>query len=489
MSTGSADDGSPILLVLSAVGVSFVVYFLTLTQSVGWNDSPELALAAWQMGASHAPGSPLHAVLGRLMMVFFEEPYRGVTLLSALCTSISVGVLALLASALKRSNLIALCAALIYAFSYQVWASAVMTEIYSLSICFLSIALLNAWYWRISSKRRNFVLLVLAYALSLAAYFANILLAPAFAYLIYRVSSRKAVDLLSFSVAIGLTILIIGFANYLLAKNVLPYGEVAPDSIVNMFLYMSGSQHAPLNFRDMTFVLTRLIEHLSIFSRSLLFLGIPLGLLGGFSLARIDKVTAHFLLLIFVIYMAYYTIFGPGDYFMMVLPAYFVFCIWIALGALWLIDRARNPRWEWLPRLVPVCVIAGLVLVQFDARRLMARSFEAESFATATFEFLPSGSLAIAGRKEFPTLRYFQDVHGRRQDVRFILPARSVRRYPHGEVSDYVAFVGDAICSVPVFTLKDLPDLGDQYQLQYDDADSPWMRVTGASGALPQFCQ
>ena len=489
MNTSRVDIGSAVLVAVVAAVISFIFYFLTLTQSVGGHDSAELALVAWQLGASHAPGSPIHAVLGHFVMQFYAEPHRGVTLLSAISASASAGFLALLIYTFKRDASVALFAALIYAFSYQVWSSAVMTELYSLSMLFLSIAMLNAWLWRISSKQLHFAVCIFAYALSLGAYFANILLIPAFAYLIYRASDQKIANLLTFSAATGLTVLIIGIANYFLAQKALPFGEIVPNSVMNMFLYMSGSQHNPLLVRDSAFILMRMDEHLGIFTRSLFYLGVPLGLLGAVSLSRTDKVFGHFLMLVFAIYVVYYTVFGPGDYFMMVLPAYFIYAIWVAFGVLWLISYARNRQLQWICRLLLVCIVAGLLVTQFNGRRFMAQSLDSEDFAKTTFSSLPHDAVAIAGWGEFTTLRYFQEVHGLRPDIRFLVPARSLRRYPYGEVSDYVDFVGNSICAAPVFSTKDLPELGDQYQLQTSPKDSKWMRVVGVSGSLPNFCQ
>ena len=481
--------GTSMLVAVIAALLSFFVYLLTLSQSVGWHDSAELALVAWQLGASHAPGSPVHSILGHFMMQFYAEPHRAVILLSALTAGATAGILALLIYMLKRDAAIALFSALVYAFSYQVWAGAVMTEIYSLSILFLSIAILNMWLWQANGKSFCFTVGIIAYGLSLGAYFANILLFPAFAYLIYRSSARQVFDVLIFSSVVVLTIILIGMANFWLSQNVLPFGEIVPDSVMNMMLYMSGSQHAPLQLGDAVFVLTRLIEHLEIFSRSLLYLGLPLGLLGAFSLTRMNKVFGHFIALIFIIYMGYYTVFGPGDYFMMVLPAYFVYAIWIALGVLWLISYIRSPQMQWACRLLPVFIAGGLLVAQFDGRRLMAQSLKAEDFANATFELLPDDTVAIAGWGDYAALRYFQEVHGIRPDIKFLVPARSIRHYPHGEVADYVDLVGSSICTAPVFTSKDLPDLGDQYQLQVYTAESRWMRVTGASGLPPDFCR
>ncbi len=70
--------GTSMLVAVIAALLSFFVYLLTLSQSVGWHDSAELALVAWQLGASHAPGSPVHSILGHFMMQFYAEPHRAV---------------------------------------------------------------------------------------------------------------------------------------------------------------------------------------------------------------------------------------------------------------------------------------------------------------------------------------------------------------------------------------------------------------------------
>jgi len=76
-----------------------------------------------------------------------------------------------------------------------------------------------------------------------------------------------------------------------------------------------------------------------------------------------------------------------------------------------------------------------------------------------------------------------------RPDIRFIVPARSIRRYSFGEVDDYVDFVGSVVCSAPVYTTKELSDLGEQYELQEDVAGSPWKQVKGVADARPDFCR
>ena len=63
-----------------------------MSRSVGWHDSAELALVAAQMGASHAPGSPLHSLLGHVIALFTTQAYLGTTLLSVVAMALAAGL-------------------------------------------------------------------------------------------------------------------------------------------------------------------------------------------------------------------------------------------------------------------------------------------------------------------------------------------------------------------------------------------------------------
>jgi hypothetical protein len=462
----------------AAASGSFAVYLATFSRSVGWHDSAELALTAWSMGASHAPGSPLHTVVGNLLTHFFTEPFIGTTLLSSLASAGAVACLAVLLLLLGKDALVSVLTAFIYAFSFQVWASAVVTEIYALSMMFLAAALVLAWRWCASGRDHYLYWLLFAYGLALASYFANILLLPAFAFLILSASERRVRDLAIFSVAVLAAVLVTGAANFMLAQNLAPFGEIYPDSVVNMLLYMSGAQHDPLQIRDAGFLLNRLLEHGGIFTRSVAYVGVPLALLGAWTLLRQQRIYGTFLLLVFLIYVGYYTLFGPGDYFMMILPAYFVCSVWIGMGVGWIGDRLGAGPFVLMCRLLPAVLVAGLLVVQLEGRRAMAHALDAEEFVAATARALPDDAIVIVGWREFATLRYFQTVHGELAGHRYIVPARTVRRYQFGEVTDYLEAVAAAVCQTPVFTHKDLPELAAEYHLEPVAAGGEWLRVT-----------
>ena len=482
----SSADNSEVrswLVATLSVGLALLVYLPTASRSVGWHDSAELALTAWALGASHSPGSPLHSLLGHLGTLLAQEPAMGTVYLSVIAASFSVATMALLVYAVFKNTSLAILVALVFAFSFQVWASAVITEVYSLGMMFLALALLFGWFWRVGGSRADFAATVCFYALALGAYFGNILLLPAFIYLIWMTAPHRVRYLLIFAAAILLSCALIGIANLALAQNLAPSGDVFPDSFSSLFLYMSGSQHEPLELENLAFLVSRIIEHTVIISKSVFYIGVPLALMGIYYFDKIDRVFGGFLFSVFAIYTGYYTIFGPGDYFMMIVPAYFVIAFWIACGIVWLGDSLAWLRLPVMIWLLPGVLIVGLLLTQFEGRRYMALDMAPERFAEAAFADLPQDAVAIAGWKEFAVLNYFQTTRQQRMDIRFVVPARTQRIYGHGLVDDYLKLVSATICDSPVFTLKQTSELKAAYELVKSAEIPPWYKL-----APPENC-
>jgi hypothetical protein len=440
--------------------ISLVIYLLTMSRSVGWHDSAELALTAWLFAPSHAPGSPLHTLIAHFPATLLSEAYLGTTLVSVMAAALSAGLLAGLIHRFVGNVLLSVLAALGFALSFQVWASAVITELYSLGMVFLATAMLAAWSWQDSRSKAAWKVMLLGYGLSLGAYFANVLLLPAFAFLIYKRAVNPVRSVMVFGVFTAIVVMLIAAANYLLAVNAFPFGAVKPDSLAGLFGYMSGAQHDPLAARfGGGLGLSRLVEHLEIFSRSIAYVPVVLAAIGFYAFVKKHVVYAWFTAFVFLIYLVYYTLFGSGDYYLMVSPAYFVVTIWVASGVLWI-----NERLNWNHSSVPGYALLAIFLcaqlfLQFEGRRGMAKDKSAELFAAEVFAYLPQDAIAVTGWRELTTLNYFQAVHNRRPDLRFVLPARTGRHYRHGIVDDYVPFVTDTVCMQAVFTMKPLPDL------------------------------
>jgi hypothetical protein len=463
---------------------ALVIYLLTMSRSVGWHDSAELALTAWLFAPNHAPGSPLHTLIAHFPATFLSEAHLGTTLVSVIAAALSAGLLAGLIHRFAGNILLSVLAAMGFALSFQVWASAVVTELYSLSMVFLAVAMLAAWSWQDSRSEAAWKFMLLGYGLSLGAYFANVLLLPAFAFLIYKSAVNPVRRLMVFGVFTVIVVSLIAAANYLLAMNAFPFGATRPDSLAGLFGYMSGAQHDPLAARIGSGLgLSRLVEHLEIFSRSIVYVPVLLAAIGFYAFLKKHAVYAWFTAFVFLIYLVYYTLFGSGDYYLMVGPAYFVVAIWVASGVLWV-----NEKLHWNRSSMPGCALLAILLcvqlfLQFEGRRAMARDKSAEIFAAEVFAEMPQGAVAIVGWRELTTLGYFQAVQDERSDIKFLLPARTLRHYRHGVVEDYVPFISKLVCKQPVYTLKPVPDLNVVLEPAAGFYEADWHKIKPVAGS------
>ncbi|UCE66576.1 MAG: DUF2723 domain-containing protein, partial [Candidatus Zixiibacteriota bacterium] len=134
MSLVFGDRWNKTLLFSVPFAVSFVVYLNTVCPTVYTGDSGELSAAAFTLSIAHPPGYPLLILLGRAFLFFpLGNAAASLNILSALLTSISVGVVALLIHSIfflpeKRNKvpaiLISIGGGLLFGFSNAPWAAA-----------------------------------------------------------------------------------------------------------------------------------------------------------------------------------------------------------------------------------------------------------------------------------------------------------------------------------------------------------------------------
>ena len=190
-----------------AAALAVLLYdLLTLAPDLTAYDSPELALAAVQLGLSHPIGQPLHTLLGAAFAHLpGVPPLWGLGLLSALAHALTVLPAASLAEQLAppveasdpRSRLaaplhaVALAAILLVA---PIWECATRVEVYTLSSFGVTWAAAHAasmaWDRELSPTRALVLGLALGLTASANAYHA-MLAALAFAPLAVRVLSRR----------------------------------------------------------------------------------------------------------------------------------------------------------------------------------------------------------------------------------------------------------------------------------------------------------
>ena len=467
---------------LAAAVFSGAIYWITASFDAGFHDSAELALRAMQPGATHSPGAPLHTLLGHLLSRLLGDPAVATALLSVVPASLCAAALACIVASCVQGFWLPFTAAMTYALLFPVWGNAVEIELYSLSVFCIAMGIYAARCWLQAGSTGFPLAMTLACGFALAAHFASILLMPVFLWLMLQSCGWRDSRPWLFGFAIGAAVGVIAIANALLASNVPPFGEHVPLTIKGLLGYMSGAEHDPLSNRGLEHYVARMAEHARIFMRNFMFVGSVLVALGAWQFWRSDRRFGSFLGLLFVVYFGYFTIFGSGDYFLMVAPAYLIGCIWlakgtVALGQWW----PGQGRWQKLLPVLPAFLAAVLFLTQFDMRRQDARSTFAQDYVNEAFTILPQDSVVIARWNEFTLLRYHQYRWRLREDLHFILPARSMRHYHHGYVEDYLGFVAERVCSYPVVSNRITAELEALYRAEWLPDNDNWKVLTPRS--------
>ena len=412
---------SPYLTALAVVILSLATYLVTITREVGWGDSAEFALQAFQLGPTHAPGYPAYILLGHMLTLLPLEPAIATNLLSAFSASIAVGILSLLVWHTTKHSGATAITPLVFAFTNQVWSKAVITEVYNTNVLIfgLSVFLIVKWY-----EARSFKYLLAAaicYGFSLGVYFANLLLVPAFLFFVYRVGGRFIRNTSVFALIVGASIGAVAFSSYLLSLRHDPMGSTyVPNSIPNILRYLTGAQYGTLETQDLQFYFQRLIEHSRIFFKNFGVVGVPIGLLGLLQQWKADRKLLVFFLLLFSINMGYFTGYRGVNFAAMTTPSYFVFTIWIGYGVKYLLVCTNQIMLRLALRVVVVSLVAGLLIFRLPERLAQARESPVTDFTVASFEDLPRNALVFARWSQFASLLYFQKTRGSRVDLTLI---------------------------------------------------------------------
>ncbi|MDI6751352.1 MAG: DUF2723 domain-containing protein [bacterium] len=148
-----ADYGAVFVLL-----VSFGIYLLTLTPTVGLHDSGDMITSSYVLGIAHPPGYPLYTLFGKGWMTVIpigNIAYR-MNMQSALFASLAVMMVYLIILKLSISNyqlaitriIPGVVAALIFAFSTTFWEQAVIAEKYTLNAFFFSLLIFILLKWQ-----------------------------------------------------------------------------------------------------------------------------------------------------------------------------------------------------------------------------------------------------------------------------------------------------------------------------------------------------
>jgi hypothetical protein len=151
------------LVALALTALALAAYVRTLAPDVLYSDSAEFQTLAYTFGITHSTGYPIYLLLARLFgFLPFGNPAWRISLFSAFCAALTVGGVYLLARDFTRNRLGPALGAVALGISYSFWSQAVIAEVYTPGLAFLTGIMLLLFHWQADPARRNRSLLAAA---------------------------------------------------------------------------------------------------------------------------------------------------------------------------------------------------------------------------------------------------------------------------------------------------------------------------------------
>lgn len=369
------------LIAISLFVLSFLAYIFTLTPSLFWGDSPELAASAYTLGIAHPSGYPLYTLIGKIFTLIpvGTVAYR-LNLMSAFFAALAVSVVYFIALKLAKSRTAGVLSALTFAFSYTFWSQATIAEVYTLNVFFIALLILLLLKWKENPEPKWLYAFSFLFGLGMTNHLSLILIFPACLYFIIANNNKKILHPRKLCIMTAL------FAAGLLIYLYLPLRALY-NPIMNW-----GN---PITFTALVEQITGVGYHhyfmpssalLNLrFALYFLLLQFPLTL--GFSMVTIftkwktEKISLIFLVLIAVFNIAYNICYSIHDIIVYYIPAYLILSIFIGIGIKATIDFLlrkvpKRRTYYTLLGIAFILIIANIIIL-FNQHNSTERTFNA----------------------------------------------------------------------------------------------------------------
>ena len=509
---------------------SLALYARTAAPTVLTADSGEFQFVPYIAGIAHPTGYPLYTMLGWLwshVLPLGDVAYR-MNLFSALWAAAAVTLLYITSTLFLRLvspnisqgalHASALAAAATFAVSQTFWSQAVIAEVYSLNAFFVILVfyLLLRWEAAPTNLSRGeevatgktqrpatwLLLAAFAYGLGLTHHRTMLLLLPAVAIFLWLAGQRIIRDG-NFALKV-LLVLLLPLLLYLYIPwraPFTPYLRLSLSADKELVLY----QNTPRGFFDLVMgqmfrgelgyraeTLTRLPMAAALLRDQFGLAGVALGLLGALRLAFGRRWTLLALTgLTYLADVVFTLVYFIGDIFVLFIPSYLVFALWLALGAAtlgegigegvvrWKGTPVRYGPWEEgyqkmitgirslvsLATVIPLCILPLTLLSRNYPQIDQSHNYEVrDRWQEILAEPLPWRAILISNdRDEIMPLWYYQFVEGRRPDLLGLFP----RIVPEPAYENVGRLVDDILVTGrPVYLIKEMPGLEVKYQLE-----------------------
>jgi hypothetical protein len=512
---------------------SLALYVKTAAPTVLTADSGEFQFVPYIAGIAHPTGYPLYTMLGWLWshaLPLGDVAYR-MNLFSALWAALAVTLLYITSVLFLRLaipnipqgvlHFSALVATATLAVSQTFWSQAVIAEVYSLHAFFVVLVFYLLLRWKAAAGKTwrpaTWLLLVaFAYGLSLTHHRTMLLLAPAvvaFLWLAGRetrptATGRHGESRLIHNGPLALKALLVFLLPLLLYLYIpwrapfTPYLRLSLSADKELVLYQNTPQgffdlvmgqmfRGELGYRAETLTRSSMAAHLLRDQFGLV--GVALGLLGVLRLALGRRWALLALTgLAYLANLLFTLVYFIGDIFVLFIPSYLVFALWLALGAATLgegigegIVRWKGtamryaPWWEEgyqkmtsgirslvsLVAVIPLCLLPLTLLARNYAQIDQSHNYEVrDRWQEILAEPLPRRAILVSNdRDEIMPLWYYQFVESRRPDLDGLFP-----RIVPGPSYENVVRLVDEILTMgrPIYLIKEMPGLEIKYQLE-----------------------
>jgi hypothetical protein len=435
----------------------FCVYLATLSRTIGWEDSGEIATSLYTLGIVHPTGYPTFTLMG---WAFSHLPLGGrviwrLNLMVAILTAVSVFFyfrlfLFLLSekarvlfpgfnrkssgvtSSESTDETINLWAAglatFILAFSRTFWSEALSVEVYSFHLLLVAIITLlflkalTAEATNRPSKNRDWRLFAFALGFAFTNHLMTVLLAPAFLLLLIQVTGfgkRARTKILQ-----AVPLFVAGLLPYLYLyvragqKPLMNWGD--PSTLQGLWTHVTGGQYREHMFEATSVASRKLVDFVRGFPEQFAILPLIFGVAGIFMLWKNNRrqgVFAGLLFLVCVGYAVNYDFEDPNYY----LNAYVAFALVMAWGIKGLLTLARRPDSTrlWIPALAFSAAVAATPLLANYRDMDLSQDSTIEDYTRNMLQSMDTGGVLFAREEQIfmmPSI-YLQVVEGVRPDV------------------------------------------------------------------------
>jgi hypothetical protein len=409
------------------------ILLLTMCPTVYGLDSAELATGAAILGIVHAPGYPLYVLGAHLftLLPIGDVAFR-VNLFSAVCLALTAPVLYNMLQTLVNDRLICIAATLTFIWSFYVWQSGTVAEIYAPQL--LTLALCG---WSLVSMYRDHQLAPgrsvlkgavrtgILFGVAIATIPSSIFFAPGLAvcFFLMRVPLRISVIACLFSIIVVLSALLyfpirgsahpefnkIGF--YDSQGEFHNFDYRTPQGILRatsaeQFRYLFFMNGYVPNSVQLSLGLSWLARNYSVF-------GILLGVVGGVYLFRQRRGLFLGWMALALPYTYFYLCYGAIDRDTMFGPTYLALAVFIAFG-LQRVSRVISAS-------LRSAVLVGLPLLalvsNFSAVNLSG-NYSTRAYAETVLQALPPNAVVAGYWADITPLQYLPFVENQRPDVK-----------------------------------------------------------------------